>query len=100
MIRPIAALAFALLLSGCATKFAAGIEAANREITGTISNVKAMNDATAKIYVQAPCAMDVGAFYRVLTPGQQAAVSELCGGSGLGAGGLFISDNTIRPALQ
>ncbi len=71
-----------LLLSGCATKFAAGLEAANREITGMIENIKAMNDITANGYKQAPCLIDVGAYHRVLSPDEQRAVDLLCGGSG------------------
>jgi len=80
MLLRIAFVISVILLSGCAQKIAAGVAAADNEVQGAVANIKAMNDAAAKAYVAVPCAMDVGAYYRVLSPDQQQAVSLLCGG--------------------
>lgn len=70
-----------LLLGGCeSVGIGAGI--ADTKVDQAIALVKQMNDTEAKAYVAVPCAMDVGAYHRVLSPDQQRAVDLLCGGSG------------------
>ncbi len=70
----------AFLMTSCAYTDA-GIGYAEGKAATTINQIKRVNNIEAGLLVQAPCAMDIGAYYRVLNPVQQRAVSALCGGS-------------------
>lgn len=81
--KPIVALAAAavvltLMAGGCTPYATAAIDATER----TIENIKRVNDAEANVLKQAPCTIDIGAYYRVLDSREQGAVAALCGGSG------------------
>lgn len=67
-------LAGAALLSACTPTSRAIVDEA-------IESVKASEDAKARLAVQAPCAMTVGAKNRVLSEEEKRHVEALCGGS-------------------
>ena len=46
-----------------------------------VERVKAVEDAKARLALQAPCSVSLGAFNRVLSADEQRAVMTLCGGN-------------------
>lgn len=78
---PVAAVVLTLVAGGCTPYATAAIDAAGAATERTIENVKRVNDAEANVLKQAPCAIDIGAYYRVLDSREQGAVAALCGGS-------------------
>ena len=71
--RVMACVLTGLLLSACASQIA-GYAAAGRE------EIENFNDSTGEGLKAAPCAMTVGAYHRIASPEQQAAIACLCGG--------------------
>ncbi len=62
-----------LLLSACASQIA-GYAAAGRE------EIENFNDSTGEGLKAAPCAITVGAYHRIASPQERAAIACLCGG--------------------
>jgi hypothetical protein len=67
----------AWLAAGCTPAQQAVIDAT---LARGEAGLKAANDREALILKQAPCAMSVGGYVRVLSEAEQDAVMELCGG--------------------
>lgn len=72
MKRVAAAIAALGLLAGCSTEHRAALDYAGEQ-------VKAFKDTEAMILLRAPCAISIGAYWRVLDEGQRGAVNKLCG---------------------
>ncbi len=64
----------AILLSGCT-------EASRAVVNEAVETVKQAEDSKARLALQAPCAMTVGAKNRVLSEHEKRHVEALCGGS-------------------
>jgi hypothetical protein len=67
----------AVALSGCSTAQQAAIDIG---LAQSEAGIKAFNDREAIALKQAPCAMRIGAFNRVLTAREKDAVMALCQG--------------------
>ena len=67
-----AALSVALLFSACSMEQRAALKYANDQ-------AKAAFDTEAVLLKQAPCAMNVGSYWRALNGAKRAAVDLLCG---------------------
>jgi len=61
-----------LVLTGCSTEHRAALNYA-------ADQAKNFSDTEAKILLRAPCAIRIGAYWRVLDEGQRSAVNKLCG---------------------
>lgn len=66
------AITFVAFLGACTAEHRAAIGYAEE-------NAKAFNDTEAKILMNAPCAIRVGAYWRALNSEQRIAVDKLCG---------------------
>ena len=67
-----------LMLAGCGAVLQRGAEKADTEAQSFITAIRKLNDAQAKAYIAVPCAIDVGAYYRVLSSRQRSAVDLAC----------------------
>ena len=67
-----AALSVALLFSACSMEQRAALKYANDQAKGAF-------DTEAQLLKQAPCAMNVGSYWRALNNSERAAVDLLCG---------------------
>ena len=67
------ALAAGLVLAGCT-------DASRVVVNQAVETVKQTEDAKARLALQAPCAMTVGAKNRVLSEDERGHVEALCGG--------------------
>ena len=63
-----------ILVGGCEAAVKRGAERAQEGV----ETIKAVNDTEAMVLIQAPCAIDLGAYYRVLTPGQRLGADLQC----------------------
>ncbi len=71
-----------MFVSGCVGGARQVLTKVESELTETIALVKHLNDVQARAYLAVPCAIDLGAYHRVLSPDEQRAADVLCGGSG------------------
>lgn len=83
--RALIILAAAGLLAGCSAAQQAVIDAG---LAQAETGYKAAHDREAIALRQAPCAMSLGGYWRVLTDAERGAVDTLCGGEP----GLTFSD--------
>jgi len=67
-------LAVGLVLAGCT-------DASRAIVNQAVETVKQTEDSKARLVLQAPCAMTVGAKNRVLSEDEKSHVEALCGGS-------------------
>ena len=61
-----------LVLSGCSAEHRAAIEYMGEQ-------ARTVNDTEARVLLQTPCAMSVGAYWRALNELERDAVARLCG---------------------
>ena len=61
-----------LLLLGCTAEHRAALAYADEQ-------AKQLSETEAQVLMRAPCAMRIGAYWRVLSEQQRAAVDALCG---------------------
>jgi len=61
-----------LFLSGCTAEHRAALSYVEDQ-------AKAFKDTEAMILLRTPCAISIGAYWRVLDEGQRTAVDKLCG---------------------
>jgi len=77
--RSLAFLGAFMLLGACAQ-----LQAVQAVVGQGIAAKKQVNDSKARLLVQAPCDMAVGAFWRELNKLERSAVNDLCGGERAG----------------
>lgn len=72
----------ALLLGGCSmfTEYTALKAAAREGVNTAIEDRKSFNDTKAKVAVEIPCDMSLGAAMRLESERKKAIIIELCGG--------------------
>lgn len=62
------------------TVLLAGCTAEQRASMGYVTDqIKTVNDTEARLLLQAPCAIDIGPYWRVLNNAERDAVDTLCG---------------------
>lgn len=71
--------AVAVALAGCDTTGAI-LGAAEGRVERAVKQTERLNDTEARAYKRAPCAVSVGAYFRMLDERERRAVDVLCGG--------------------
>ncbi len=71
--KPIFAIFMLFFMLGCSA-----ISGFSSKLPEVIAAIEEMHDVQALAYIKVPCAIDIGAYYRVLVPRERDAVTALC----------------------